>query len=429
MLPSGEFELHTPTANAAKYMPPTSPCGTPTLAVVFARLLVKGADRGIRPFVVHLNDGSKMNDNISCKILPPRGGSRPVKHALTYFNRVRLPPTALLGSEEPGADPRATFFRSINRVVSGSLSMGAISVTYMRVASYIAANYSLRRKVSGGPNNPERAIITFSTQYIPVLTAIAQSLVLDRFSEAARKLFVQSEGDFSTQHFVAAVFKATVMRFAITTPLVLGDRCGAQGLFEANKLSVMHADLRGAAIAEGDTLALSIKFSIEMLIGRISPPDVQDPQCLLYQREASLLTKLREFVATAPSHRDPAVERAVLPQCQPLLESIGHRMAYEAAVASGLDKRLINMFVASVMRLDPAWFSENVGISRSRQFKLEQEYAWELLPDIKDLVDALEVEGYVNAPIMSDKSWETFLESLESVGQHNSSNIQVRSHL
>ena len=54
-------------------MPPTSPCGTPTVAVVFAKLMVEGADKGIRPFVVHLNDGIKMNDDIFCKILPPRG--------------------------------------------------------------------------------------------------------------------------------------------------------------------------------------------------------------------------------------------------------------------------------------------------------------------------------------------------------------------
>ncbi|KAL0062757.1 hypothetical protein AAF712_010379 [Marasmius tenuissimus] len=409
-------------------MPPTSPCGTPTLAVVFAQLLVKGTDRGIRPFVVHLNDGFSMNDNVFCKILPPRGGSRPVKHALTYFNRVRLPPIALLGTAE-GDDSRAIFFKSINRVVSGSLSMGAFGVTAMRVASYIAANYSLRRKISGGPNNLQRAIITFSTQYIPILTAIAQSLVLDQFSEAARKLFVRSEGDFPTQHFVAAVFKATVMRFAIPTPMVLGDRCGAQGLFEANKLSALHADLRGSAIAEGDTLALSIRFSMETILGRVSLPEAQDPESLLHQREASLLIELRKFVATAPSHRDPTVERAVLPQCQPLLESIGHRMAYEAAVASGLDKRLIDLFVASVMKLDPAWFSENAGISRAQQLKLEQQHAWELLPDIKDLVDALEVKGYVNAPIVSDESWETFVKSLETVGQQNSGIIQVRSHL
>ncbi|KAJ8073143.1 hypothetical protein PM082_020011 [Marasmius tenuissimus] len=431
MLPSGEFELHTPTNNAAKYMPPTSPCGTPILAVVFARLMVNGTDRGVRPFVVHLNDGFKMCDNIFCKILPPRGGSRPVKHVITYFNRVRLPATALLGTMgEEGDGTRAVFYKNINRVVIGSLSMGAMGVTAMRVATYIAASYSLRRKVSDGPNGLQRAIITFSTQHIPILTAMAQSLVLMKFSEAARTLFVQLEGGFFTpQHFIAAVFKATAMRFALSIPMVLGDRCGAQGLFEANQMSALHADMRGAAIAEGDILALSIKFSIEMLLGRISPPETQDPKSLLYRREASLLTELREIVATAPNPRDPALERAILPHCQPLLESIGHRMAYDTAVASGMDKRLIDLFVASIMKLDPAWFSENGGISRAQQYKLEQEYAWELLPDIKDLMAELEVEGYVNAPIVSDERWEAFVESLETVGQQRFDHLPVKSHL
>ncbi|EEB99892.1 hypothetical protein MPER_00311, partial [Moniliophthora perniciosa FA553] len=87
MLSNGEFLLNTPVKEAAKYMPPTAPCGIPMIAVVFARLLVDGEDRGIKPFMVHLNDGHRMNANITCKVLPPRGGSSPVKHAITYFNQ------------------------------------------------------------------------------------------------------------------------------------------------------------------------------------------------------------------------------------------------------------------------------------------------------------------------------------------------------
>jgi acyl-CoA oxidase len=41
-------------------MPPTIPAGIPTVAVVFARLKIDGQDRGIRPFLVSINDGRQM---------------------------------------------------------------------------------------------------------------------------------------------------------------------------------------------------------------------------------------------------------------------------------------------------------------------------------------------------------------------------------
>jgi acyl-CoA oxidase len=50
-----------------RYMPPTLPTGTPTIAIVFARLVVSGRFFGIRPFVVDLNDGNKMCPGVTAK--------------------------------------------------------------------------------------------------------------------------------------------------------------------------------------------------------------------------------------------------------------------------------------------------------------------------------------------------------------------------
>lgn len=42
-------------------MPPSMPvAGIRRVAVVFARLLVNGEDRGLRPFIVPINDGHQM---------------------------------------------------------------------------------------------------------------------------------------------------------------------------------------------------------------------------------------------------------------------------------------------------------------------------------------------------------------------------------
>ena len=89
MLPSGEFVLHTPAPSAAKwifpmshyfipgadtdelrFMPPTVPAGLPCVAVVFAKLIVDGEDRGHRPFVVPLNDGKQMCAGVESRYVP-----------------------------------------------------------------------------------------------------------------------------------------------------------------------------------------------------------------------------------------------------------------------------------------------------------------------------------------------------------------------
>lgn len=85
MLPNGEFDLHTPNSNAAKYhlpipcltfadiariMPPSWPRnGFPRVAIVFARLIVQGEARGLRPFIVWLNNGDVMCAGVTAKFV------------------------------------------------------------------------------------------------------------------------------------------------------------------------------------------------------------------------------------------------------------------------------------------------------------------------------------------------------------------------
>ncbi|GJJ13641.1 hypothetical protein Clacol_007897 [Clathrus columnatus] len=231
--PNGDFLLHTPNSGAAKYMPPTYPFGIPSVAIVFSRLL------------------------------PPRGAVRPVAHSITSFNQVYLPASALLGSLEKPHDIRESFFQSIQRVITGTLSMGALVLPALRLGCYIGTTYSLRRQVLDPSTRTMRPISSFSTQYIPLLSSIARTLVFCAFGQDVYERFVDSSTSPTQKHFVASVFKTTVFRHAADILLQLGDRCGAQGLFAVNQLSALHAMIRGAAIAEGDILAISIhKYNV-----------------------------------------------------------------------------------------------------------------------------------------------------------------------
>jgi hypothetical protein len=117
--------------------------------------------------------------------------------------------------------------------------MGAFALSSMRIAAYVAGQYSMRRKVIDSSTGKSQAIIAFITQKIPVLTAISQTIVMTAFCAKAHNLFTSTE-DLLQKHFIAAVFKTTIVQHAISLLSVLGDRCGAQGLFAANQIPVIH---------------------------------------------------------------------------------------------------------------------------------------------------------------------------------------------
>ena len=169
--------------------------------------------------------------------LSPVGSSNPVNHALTSFDRVRLPPTALLTTPHRAKDPRAEFFHNISRVVVGTLSMAAIYLPGLRTISYIAGKYSLRRMVTDASTGLPRPIISFSTQYIPVKTAIADTFVSIAFTRSIHAAFRDPNHGPGMKHFLAATLKVTVFGHMIKDALALGDRCGAQGLLQVNQIN------------------------------------------------------------------------------------------------------------------------------------------------------------------------------------------------
>ncbi|THH13462.1 hypothetical protein EW146_g6758 [Bondarzewia mesenterica] len=411
LLSTGEFLLLTPSSQAAKYMPPTVPVGVPCIGIVFARLIVAGKFHGIRPFVVDINDGMKMCAGVTARLLPPRGGTNPVNHCLTYFNQVRLPRSALLGSIEKSAVPHNDFLQSIWRVTVGSIALGFVGIGAMEVFSTIGALYSMRRTV--GPDGARTPIFHFRTQQIPVLTVTAQVYVLKAFSQWAIATFSDTTIDSRVRRGIAACTKAVIVQHSQAAALSISDRCGAQGLFEINQMSTMFNEMRGIAIAEGDILALSIRLTTELLIGRYELPRSTNPDSLLSRHETSIFEEHRTLLAAVSHHRNHEVNRQILPHCQAMVEAIGHRMAYDAAVASGVLPCLIDLYVASVIKLDPAWYAEQASLGRPAQVEMENAALDAVLPHLDSLVSQLDIQPYVTAPIVSDGTWDAFVNGLE----------------
>ncbi|KAH6847171.1 hypothetical protein B0I37DRAFT_341176 [Chaetomium sp. MPI-CAGE-AT-0009] len=419
--PDGSFDLHTPNDAAAKAMPPTTPeSGIPRVAVVFARLMVRGEDYGVKPFLVWLCDSKQMLRGITSRALPMRLGtaSKPLDHAITTFEHVRLPPGALLGSVSKPENGRLEFIQNIWRVAVGTLSLSISGVAVLKVSTYIAAVYSQRRTVAS-PNGRGRVpILSFSTQQQPILDSWAYSIVLDSYARWTVKEFMDPEHSWPVKHGLATAFKTTMSR-ATRVLDDLAERCGWQGLFTYNQIGEMAMNLRGNFVAEGDTLVLCIRLASELLAGKYELPEPRDPSTPLARREQQTMAGARDKVAElggSEQRRGEPFNRHILPRCRPIVEAIGHRMAYEAAKSADVCPTALRLFELLCLAGDPGWRSSSGDGTSPRAFDDSLVRAYEeALPDmLKTVRESEELKDYVTAPIVSDESWAEFVGELPS---------------
>ncbi|KAJ7121261.1 acyl-CoA oxidase [Mycena crocata] len=421
LLPDGSFEIHTPNPGAAKFMPASIIAGgVPRIAVVMARLLVKGQNRGIRPFVVPLNDGRSMHEGVSCRVLPDRSGTRPVGHAITSFNYVKLPATALVGDMNSQIAPRIQFLTSIWRLGIGSATMAALCIPSLRIAIYIAAQYSKRRTVtdSQGKIVP---ILSFRTTQAPILRALSQAAVLEALYREIRPYFSGDNRDLSgvlnIRNGLAHVFKTISIHHYRESSVALTDRLGAQGLFIENQLVSCEMEVRGMTIAEGDITVICIRLASELLLGRYELPRARYPTSLLARHEEGVFTEMRDLLKEMNNkHRSDDFNRLLLPRSVALIVAIGQRMAYEAAVDAHVDPLLVDLYQASAVIQDLVWYVEKGILSRKDAMAAEVVALTESFVHLDKFIDATGCEPYIHAPVVSQSSWDNYVATLPLLG-------------
>ncbi|KAG1841422.1 acyl-CoA dehydrogenase NM domain-like protein [Suillus subalutaceus] len=411
LLPTGGFDLHTPLPSDAKFMPPTVPVkGVPCVAIVFAQLYVNGECRGPRPFLVNINDGYHMCNGVTSKLLPPRGCSAPVNHALTSFHHVGLPPSALLGDLDKSNSMHHDFMTSIWRVMVGALAISSMAISDLQMSSYIAARYFQRRHVTSVYGNLV-PILSYRTQQLPLLHAVAQAFVLRALYRWAIEQFMDKSLDVRVRHGVAACCKAVMVQHAQVANHALSERMGAQGLFEYNRLSNLYSEIRGVSIAEGDILGLSMRLVADTLAQMYTLPLSTHPDGPLALHEISLFDEATETVSSS-SDFTQAFTQYVQPRCQLMVESMGHRMAYDTAVDQGVSQCLIDLYLINAIKTDAAWYVERGIFTRQAIMRMEDTALLAALPRLDELLAAMQVEPYVLSPIISDERWEKFSKTL-----------------
>jgi acyl-CoA oxidase len=81
------------------------------------------------------------------------------------------------------------------------------------------------------------------------------------------------------------------------------------------------------------------------------------PDAPLALHEVSLFDDAIETVSST-SDFTQAFMQYVQPRCQMMVESMGHRMAYDAAVDQGVFQCLVDLYLVNAIKTDAAWYVE-----------------------------------------------------------------------
>ena len=91
-------------------------------------------------------------------------------------------------------------------------------------------------------------------------------------------------------------------------------------------------------------------------------------------------------------------------------------MAYEAAVDLGVPQHLIDLYEATVVKCDPAWYAEHAGLSWWKIHQMEERAASLCLKTFDEDIAALRMKEYASvAPIATQEGWDRFVRELSTV--------------
>lgn len=221
-------------------MPASTPTfGIPKVALVMARLIVNGEDRGSRFFIVPICNQYEMHRGVQSIRLPPRSGTAPLDFSITRFDHVHLPPTALVSSDifnlTAPSQPLEAWWDEVWRIQLGTMAVPAPWISAIKSVAFIGGRYSMHRCILGKQNTPT-PIISFRTQQWPIVHATAVGMVLENWFPLAVKEGMAQQ-DHRLRHASAVIVKATVCRHFQRCVPEVAERCGAQGTFEHNYMA------------------------------------------------------------------------------------------------------------------------------------------------------------------------------------------------
>jgi hypothetical protein len=162
---------------------------------------------------------------------------------------------------------------------------------------------------------------------------------------------------------------------------------------------------------------MSIGLAPELLLGRFKMPPARDPSALLARHEQGLFNECLAVIKEINCQPySTSFNDAIFTRCQPLIEAIGQRMAYEAAFEAGVNQDLLALYETGVILQDSSWYVQHAGLTREAQFERESRALSACLPCMKQMLDQTGAKEFTTSPILSPEAWAEFVASLETFG-------------
>ncbi|MEU5088390.1 acyl-CoA dehydrogenase [Streptomyces sp. NPDC021356] len=297
------FVLHTPSAGAQKFMPNTGPFGGPKSGLVAARLIVRDQDCGVFLFLAPLRDEDGPLPGIRVRPLSQTPGSA-VDHALTSFDRVTLPRTALLtgGHGELTAEGvfrsttgsrRRRFLRSIQRVTTGKICLSAAALGGARASLVVAVRHAHRRHTFAPASRTGVPLFAYRCHQTRLLGVVARAYAATfLLREATRAGAGPDETGSAEADVLVAAAKGWITWQARDIVLESRERCGAQGLLSVNRMVDLLTPVESTITAEGDNLVIWTKAAADMLTGHGYDPPAEPAARAAPSTDCSLLLDL-----------------------------------------------------------------------------------------------------------------------------------------
>lgn len=386
---SREFVLSSRTARSYKFMPNTAHA-VPRLAVVMARLISRGQNHGVFPFLVRIRDESgRPCRGVRIAALSEKPGYA-LDNGVTRFEGVRIPKAHLLAGPEnvlhddgrfesriPSRHRR--FLLALDRVQTGRVCFTSAVTASLRAAAWIALRYTSQR-LTFGPGRRSVPLIAYRNVQRDVFGALASAYALTFAVRFVQRSFRERTPETEEKSFRAvAVLKATATSDVADELVRLRERCGAVGMFSANRILEYWNQVQGVITAEGDNQLMLLKVGRQLLesgmpalvrppkIGDLSALDPDACVALFRFREASLKKEILSDVLRLRTTKDAfAVWNQHVNGTLALAAAYGERFVAECfqealdgvrdAETKSILGRLFALWAARVVERHAGWF-------------------------------------------------------------------------
>ncbi|KAI8900767.1 acyl-CoA dehydrogenase/oxidase C-terminal [Globomyces pollinis-pini] len=280
---SQEFIIHTPTLTATKWWIGGA-AHTCTHSAVYAQMIVKGKNYGVKTFIVQLRDPKTFNlmPGVVIGDCGAKMGRHGIDNGWIQFTHVRIPRShMLMKHSKVSRDGKVTepplAQLAFGALINGRVTMVTDSGNISKKALTIAIRYAaIRRQFGARKDKPETKILDYVIHQYRLMPLLAQAFamhftgieVLDMYDSLMARMDVLKPGDKDTQevldslkelHGTSAGLKAFCTWNALNTIDQCRQALGGHGYSAYAGLASLYNDFAVQCTWEGDNTILTLQ--------------------------------------------------------------------------------------------------------------------------------------------------------------------------